>query len=361
MRQVAGSYSAAGLALAGAFAVMTVTAAPIGRLVDRLGQSRVIVPTALLSSAGLSALALAAWLDAPVWLVTALVIVSAVFPPISACQRAVLADLFDGSRRQTVFALESILQESIWTIGPLVGTLALVLGGPIAMIWTIVILQLVGSISFALSPLSRDKGPSVHPRSGTVLRHSGIVTVLVLAGLAAISFSQFEITLVAFTAHLGNAKLAGVAMALWAIGSAIGGFTAGTIHSSAPIATRLTVLAGLCGFGFLPATFSPNVWVLSAAALIAGLAIAPLLATIYESIGQIATPGTETEAFSWLNVAFPIGFSIAAPIAGFLADGPGPRVGAATSGIAVLLGAALVNRRAATLSTTAPAPIGGTH
>ncbi|HRC08836.1 MAG TPA: hypothetical protein PLV41_11555, partial [Miltoncostaeales bacterium] len=159
--------------------------------------------------------------------------------------------------------------------------------------------------------------------------------------------------------HLGNANFAGVAMALWAIGSAIGGFTAGTIHSTAPLATRLTVLAALCGVGFMPAAFSPNIWTLSAAALVAGLAIAPLLATIYESIGQIATPGTETEAFSWLNVAFPIGFSIAAPIAGFLADGPGPRVGAATSGIAVLLGAALISRRASTLlATPSAAPTG---
>ena len=356
MKEVAGSYSAAGLALAGAFAIMTVTAAPTGRLVDRLGQTRVIVPITLISCAGLAALALAAWEGAPTWVLTVLIMVSAVFPPISACQRTVLADTFDGSQRQTVFALESILQETIWTAGPLVGTLALVVGGPIAMVWAMVILQLVGALSFALSPLSRAKGPSTHPRSGTVLRHPGIVTVLVLAGLAAISFSQFEITLVAFTAHLGSANFAGVAMALWAIGSAVGGFTAGTIHSTAPIATRLTVLAALCGIGFLPASFSPNVWTLAAASFIAGLAIAPLLATIYESIGQIAAPGTETETFSWLNVAFPIGFSISAPIAGFLADGPGPRVGAATSGIAVLLGAVLVNQRSSTLLTPPAAP-----
>lgn len=359
MKHVAGSYSAAGIALAGAFAIMTVSAAPIGRLVDRLGQTRVVVPITLISCAGLTALALAAWLGAPIWLVTVLVVISAVFPPISACQRAVLADIFDGSQRQTVFALESILQESIWTVGPLVGTVALVLGGPIAMVWAIVALQLVGALSFAMSRLSREKGPSSHPRTGTVLRDPGIVTVLVLAGLAATTFSQFEITLAAFTAHLGNANLAGVAMAMWAIGSGIGGFTAGAVHSTAPIATRLTVLAACCGIGFLPAVFSPNIWVLSVACLIAGLPIAPLLATVYEAIGEIAAEGTETEAFSWLNVAFPIGFSIAAPIAGFIADGPGPRVGAATSGVAVLLGAAVVNHRSATLLPSAPAHTGG--
>ncbi len=349
MKRVAGSYTAAGLSLAGAFAIMTITSAPIGRLVDRFGQTRVLIPIAMWSCTAFAALAVTAWLDAPIWVLSVFVILSAVFPPISACQRTVLADVFDGPQRQTVFALESILQESIWTIGPLCGTLALVFGGPIAMVWTIVVLQLIGSISFAVSPLSRAKGPNLHARTGTVLRHPGIVTLVLLAGLSAASFGQFEITLAAFTTHLGNGNLAGVVMAMWAVGSATGGFIAGAVHSAASYSRRLSLLSLGCGVGFVPASFSPTIWVLAPMALVAGLGIAPLLATIYEAIGHIAPAGSETEAFSWLNVAFPIGFAVAAPIGGFLADGPGPRAAAAASGIAIALGSVLVTRRARTL------------
>ena len=79
-------------------------------------------------------------------------------------------------------------------------------------------------------------------------------------------------------------------------------------------------------------------------AAIAGLAIAPLLSLLYTLIGQLAPAGMVTEAFSWLSVAFPIGFGIGAAISGSVADGPGARAALAIACVGVGLGSLALAR-----------------
>jgi hypothetical protein len=59
--------------------------------------------------------------------------------------------------------------------------------------------------------------------------------------------------------------------------------------------------------------------------VLAGLPIAPLIATRNELAGAVALPGSETEAYTWPLTALVSGVSLGAAVAGALADGPGWR------------------------------------
>jgi hypothetical protein len=59
--------------------------------------------------------------------------------------------------------------------------------------------------------------------------------------------------------------------------------------------------------------------------VLAGLPIAPLIATRNELAGVVAVPGSETEAFTWPLTALVGGVAVGAAAAGALADGPGWR------------------------------------
>ena len=134
-------------------------------------------------------------------------------------------------------------------------------------------------------------------------------------------------------------------LAIWAVGSAVGGLLYGSRTWHDPPDIQISRIAFVGAVAFLPAAAAPNLWLLAPMAAIAGLAIAPLLSLLYTLIGELAPVGMVTEAFAWLNVAFPIGIGAGAALSGVIADGPGARVAMMLTCIGVGLGALAVTRR----------------
>lgn len=361
IRESSGSYTVAGAAVAATFGVMMLAAAPVGRLVDRRGQTRVLLVTAMWAASAMVALAVAATSGAPTAALITLAAMSGITPPVSACQRAIVSDHFtDEATRRSAFALESILQETIWIGGPLIGTVALIVSGPAAMLVVAAALLAVGTTVFATGPRSRSWRPHpgrVHGRSA--LAHPGLRTMIGLGFLAAVSFGIFEVAVPAFSEEHDAKRAAGVILALWASGSLIGGLLYGLHHAPTSARRRLAVTSAACAIGFLPAAFASNIWWLGALVILAGLGIAPLLSVIYGTTGDVAPPGTVTEAFAWLNVAFPAGFTLGAPIAGAIADGPGAAVAMAAAVAPIACGLLWLSARGGTLAS-APTPDGST-
>lgn len=349
-----GSYTLAGVAAGAQFVLSIITAVPLGRWIDRVGHTRPLIVSAVVNGVGLALLAVAGRLEAPASVLIACAAVTGVIPPVSPSQRSILTTRFTGDTQRTAYALESVLQETIWTAGPLIGGLALIVGGPVAMVWLAAALSVGGVLLFLTSSLVKSWEPG---RGRTTSRlgaagHPGVRTLLLLCALAAASLGQFEIAVTAFVNDEHAPRMIGVVLALWAAGSAIGGLFYGARPSTRTHDTELVLLASVCAVSLVPAAVAPNIWVLLPGAVVAGLGIAPLLAAVYMQLGAIAPSGMTTEAFSLLGVAFPAGFALGAPLAGALADGPGARVAIALSGVAIALGAVMVRRRRATL--TAP-------
>ena len=361
VRASTGSFAIAGAAAAACNVVAAMTAAPLGRLVDRFGQRRVVVPAAVWNAIALAALAAAGNLDAPAGALIPLAALTGVLPPISSCQRAILASLFSGSRLQSSYALEAIVQEAVFTGGPLIATTAAATAGPPAALYVAAGLTMLGTVSFAQNRLSRAwRAPRVDRGRGGAMRSPGVRLLFVFALLAAISFGGFEVAVTAFAREHGVPNAAGVFLALWAIGSAAGGLIYGAHAWRHTPDIQISRVALVAAIAFLPAVAAPNLWVLAPMAAIAGLAIAPLLSLLYTLIGALAPEGMVTEAFSWLSVAFPIGFGIGAALSGAVADGPGARAGIAIACLGVGIGALALVRWRSALQTPAPTPTSAT-
>lgn len=338
LRDEAGSFAIAGLAVGLAFAVSAAASAPLGRLCDRLGQRRVLIPAAAWNAGAVSGLATAGLVDAPSWVLLVLSAATGVIPPISACQRAIIADHFRESGTQAVFALESIIQEAVFTLGPLIGTIAATLAGPPAALFTSAVLVLGGTLWFSETRLSRQwRGADVTRRGRSALGSPAVRLLFVVALLWATSVGSFEVGITALSRAEGSPNLAGLFLALWAIGSAVGGLWLGSRAAGRDRETRMAILGLASGIALAPAAAAGNLWMLAPAMLIAGFFIAPFLSLLYSLTGDRAPDGMTTEAFSWLNVGFPIGIALGAAAAGPIADGAGPRVAIIVAGAGAVL------------------------
>src|SRR5258708_9842086 len=157
VRGAGDSYAVAGLAV-GAYSLTAAVAVPrLARLIDRRGQTRVLVPLAALYP--VSAITFTALADARavvIALLLAAALAGASLPPLGACVRTLWGELAPvGPDREAAYALESSLQEIMFVIGPLLVALlastvsaaaALLVGGAAGGI---------GTLWFALTRVSR--------------------------------------------------------------------------------------------------------------------------------------------------------------------------------------------------------------
>jgi MFS family permease len=350
-QRLTGSFAVAG-AVSAAYAIGSAVSAPLlGGLVDRRGQTRVLIAGASLTALTLLAAGLLPPSAPPILLVGLAAASGAATPPLDACVRTLLPQLApDPDRLRTLFAFESTVLEVTFVVGP---PLALVLGelwstGAALVLSGLTLLA--GTLAFATREPSRRWRPDAKAprRRGGSLRSPAIRTlILLLAGMGAV-FGATEVGVTAAAHSLGHTGAAGPLLGLWGAGSLIGGFVAtrrgGGASTRRGVALLLAAL-GLTHGGLILATGS--VVALAAVITLAGATIAPTVATLYGLVDSAAPAGTETEAYSWLVTAELIGASLGAAIAGVLAQRAGPTgafalVGA-SGGLVVLV--ALVRSR----------------
>jgi MFS family permease len=345
--RLTGSFGAAGIVTAAYAVALGVFGPLLGQLVDRRGQTAVLVAAAL-ASAGLLVAIAAAPAGTPLALLVALATgIGAATPPLGACLRTLLpAVLPDAGVVRAAYAVEATASELAWVSGP---PLALGIGAlwstGAALVAAGTVL-LAGTVAFAAQPASRAWRPATageRPRGGSLRTPAMRTLVTILVGVGVL-FGGVEVAVAAATDALGSTAAAGPLLALWGAGSLLGGMLAvrlGQSHGAAGLALVLGVLA-VGHLALVPAAGS--VVALGAVLLVAGAAIAPTYATVYAMVDRAAPEGTVTEAFAWLATAIAIGASVGAAGAGAVADHAGPGAAFALAGVAgaIALLAALV-------------------
>ena len=148
---VTGRYGLAGSVSAAGSLGFAVCAPQLGRLVDRLGQHRVLVPVGVafgLSVAGLSAAVALRWPD---WTLFAFGIAGgATMPQTGPMARARWSALLAGSPRlHTAFSVESVADELCFVIGPAAVTVLATQLYPAAGVGTAALCAVAGSLWFA--------------------------------------------------------------------------------------------------------------------------------------------------------------------------------------------------------------------
>src|SRR5215210_561408 len=165
VRDATGSFGAAGR-IAGAFGLANALGAVLqGRLMDRLGQRRVLRAAAVAHLLAVGALVLAATDRAPAWALTACALAGGgSLPQVPAAMRSLWSALVeDEERRQTAYALVTIVFEvSVVTAPVLVAALSAVASPAVAML-VAVALATAGALGFAATPASRRWRGAVHP------------------------------------------------------------------------------------------------------------------------------------------------------------------------------------------------------
>lgn len=354
-----GHYGFAGL-LSGVYVVANGIGNPtLGRLVDRLGQRRVLVPSAVVHIAGVVVLIALTEASAPDWtLVFPTAVLGFAYLAVSSLVRARWSFVLAGRPElSTGYSIESTLDEVIFTLAPLITT---VLATQVDPVWAFVlgaVLVLVGALWLqGQTDTEPPPHPADAPRHASALRSRGMVLLTVAAGGMGGMFAGAEVSMVAFCGQHGHTALAGLTLGCFAGGSAVSGFVYGSRPRAGEVLVRYRRQSIV--FAVLPIAFAAafDIPALAVLAFVVGTCIAPLLITGFGLVERLVPPAALTEGLAWLTMGLSVGYGIASSVAGRIADAHGARPAFGTAigaGLLVgVLGLALYRR----VASGAPQP-----
>ena len=343
---VTGSFTAAGIVAAGN-ALATAGAAPLlGGLVDRRGQTVVLAASGL--AAGTAFLALAALPDgAPLGALLGLAtLAGATQPPLGACLRTLWPDLLGGDRDavRTAFALEAVVLELTYISGPLGFLTLAALTSPRLSVAVLGAVMGAGTLAFAAQGPSRawrPAPPSAGARRRSALGAPGVRAIAAIMFTVGVLVAGVEVAVTAAMSDAGRAAATGPLLAVWGLGSLLGGVVAARRGGARGVGDLVLLLLALAVTHAVLAAAGASVVALAGLLTVAGAGIAPLFGATGALTGDLALPGTATEAFAWTTTALAAGVALGAALAGALADAGGAGIAFVASGSAGVVAAAI--------------------
>lgn len=387
-------YGAAGLAVAAMTLGMAVGSPWRGRLVDRLGLRRALVPSVI--TLGFI------WTAVPhlpfPWLLVGAFLGGLFALPVFSVVRQSIGVLTHGARRETAFALDSIITETIFMIGPAVGA---VVATAWSSAWGLAIVgwsaTLAGLYLMWFNPPTRssqlarpgtsaeytaeedlrravdgavhgapahldltatevptgaipviraedhrpdaDADAGVRPSPFARLKVSfGWLSGTALAVLAVsmgsgLLMSGTEVAIVAELERSGQAAQAGVVIAFWCGASAVGGILYGALGRRISPLLLLTLFA----LGTLPMALVDGMWALALISIIGGLFTAPTLSAASALMSYVVSEDRRGEAMGYYGSAMTAGAALGAPASGAFIDGISAEAGYVFAGAVALL------------------------
>lgn len=339
MAQSGSGYWLAG-AVAATFTLTNAVAAPqISRLVDRFGQSRLLVPATTVAVVAFTLLMLATHLDWPIWTLFASALAAAAMPSMPAMVRARWTEIFrDTPELNTAFAFESVADELVYIAGASLSVGLSVALFPEAGVLVSTLLLAIGMTAFVLQrgtePKVRVGAASAH-RSAILLRPVQLVT-LTLVFVGAI-FATAEVTTVALTRDFGQPGAASLVIGVYAIGSFVVGLILGALNLRFPLHRQLLVVLAVLLLTTLPLLLVGSVPALAAAIFVSGVAVSPTFITAFGLVERRVPPEVLTEGITWVMTGIGIGMALGAFLAGWVVDNFGAQNGFWVSGAAATL------------------------
>ncbi|HYO17192.1 MAG TPA: MFS transporter [Dermatophilaceae bacterium] len=348
VQQSTGSFATAGGVVA-AIGLTSILLPLKARLVDRHGQAQTLTPLALLCASALAAIAVLAWSGpAPAAVYILLGVLAGLgTPPLGPAMRSTWRTLTDGTQlRQRAYSLDSVCEESLYLIGPLLVAVILnVASAPAALLVT-ASLMIVGTLAMVWMPPLRHVRS---PESAAPLRFNlgpllapGFWPVVVAILVAAVGLSMAFTSIAARAQRQGLPAAAGYVEAAIALGSVAGGLLWGRRRHTRSHSTHLAGLIGVLGVGIALSAAATSLTALGIVMAVTGLAIAPLFVVSYLAADDLAPEHQQTEAGTWVNTANNIGSAAGASVAGLLIDRASISAGFAVGGVALALTSVLI-------------------
>lgn len=341
-----GSLSAAGLAV-GLYGLGGAVGGVLqSRIIDRWRQTPVLVVSGVVHGVALLALAAAARQAAVAQSAAAIAGVAA--PQLGPCMRAVWLDLAsDGADRRAALALEAVVVEVVFLLGPALVAGLLFLVSPAAILAAAAIVSVVGTLAFAASaPSLRWRPPERSGRLAGPLASAGVRTVLLATALFGFGDGVLQLAVAGYGVRSGRPAIAGAVLAAISLASVAGGLAYGTRAWPADAATRFAALHVALAAGLAAAGLGGRPEIIVALLVLPATCIAPIAMEGSVLLSRAAPEGTQTEAYAWSITAVAIGGAAGAAAGGALVDRLPLAAALAVAGAVVgLAGAATWTRR----------------
>lgn len=326
-----GSFSRAGVITATATVAGAVAAPVWGRLIDRMGQARVLVAAAVVCNLSLLLVGVTVLLRLPL----ALTLVSAVgvglgFSSAGSCVRARWSHRLPGSPLlDTAYALEAAVDELVFIIGPVLATVLATAVHPALGLVACIVLGMTGAWILSRQhdtqpPTTRDDdGPSARPP----LPVGVLVPVVVASAALGAVFGAMELVVVAFAKAAGVPGWTGFIVMAWGVGSLTAGVLTGAVVWKVSPTRRLRVGALLLACSVVPLPFVHHPLVVAALLLVSGLFISPTLIAGLAVTESSVPPRRLTEALGWTSMGMAAGLAAGAAGLGWVVDRAGASAG----------------------------------
>ncbi|HYP46207.1 MAG TPA: MFS transporter [Propionibacteriaceae bacterium] len=320
-----GSYGRAGVITAVATVTGAFTAPLWGRLIDRIGQARVLIAAALLCNISLALLAVTVVAGAPllVSLVTA-VGVGLGFSSAGSCVRARWSHrLQGGPLLNTAYAWEAVVDELVFIVGPVLATFLATSAYPAAGVGACVLLGLIGALALARL---RDTEPplgSSQPAAGDVsigLPVGPLIPIVVASAALGALFGSMELVVVAFAKEADVLPYMGLMIMVWAFGSLVAGLLTGAVDWAMSATRRFRLGAVLLACSVLPLPFASHPVLVTVLLLLSGFFIAPTLIAAVAVTQEVVPVARLTEALGWSSMGMATGVAAGAAGAGQILD-----------------------------------------
>jgi MFS family permease len=332
------SYAAAGAVLAALSIGQAIVGPLTSRWMGNVGMRPILLWTTFVCTATIVAMAL---LPLSVEALVALGFVAGCsMPPIQPAVRTIYPKMVSASHLTPLFSLDSALQEVIWIVGPVLATFAAAALGSESGILIAAAFFLVGGLWFISSPeVGLVRIPRSKTRFGGVLKRPAVIISTLVGLLLVSSYATVEAAIVAIYGEGGTE--AGVMIAIYALGSLLGGLAWGH-RGIGPWSLTIRLIVFTAGIAL--ALISTEFWWVAIALFISGIGVAPALTVLFAMVSARVKFSQTAEAFAWIGSGELIGAGMGSALAGLSIDtwaAPAALWLAAILAIAATLGAVI--------------------
>ena len=310
-------YGAAGLVTAAATVCIAVSGPWRGKLLDTKGLRRVVLPSLVVTAICWS---IAPFVDYLPLLILAALAGLFVVPTFSIIRQAVMAAVPESDRR-TALSLDAVAVEVAFMVGPVVGIWAATIWPTSWVLFSIEMLGVLAGMGLWLADPVMHADPGELNQDDQPLPRKAwfrpqFLAMCAAAAATTIILSGCDIAFVAALRQFDKISLIGPVLAIWGLGSVIGGLVYGILHRSI---SAFLLLGGLA-LATIPISLAPSVWPLAALGFVAGLFCAPTITATVDQLSRVVPEAARGEAIGWHGSAMTAGSALGAPVAGLAID-----------------------------------------
>lgn len=315
------SYTLAG-GVAALFTLSCAVIAPqISRAVDQHGQSKILPIASLISLLSILCLLGVAYWDLPMPLLFLFAVLGGFMPSMSAMVRARWTELLRGKPElQTAYALESVLDELCFIIGPPVSVGLCVAFFPQAGPLLAMLFLAVGVTAFVLQKSTEPPVKVMNATHRSVIRENVVKLLAILMIFLGIIVGTIDVASVAFAKAQNMPASASMVLSCYAISSCLAGLLFGAIRFPLSLPKLLIVAATATMISSIPLITVWDITSLSTIVFIAGFFFSPTMIIAMSLVEEAVPEDQLTEGLTWLISGLGIGVALGAAFAGMVID-----------------------------------------